>query len=101
MDPLRSFDALTETYGDFVRSLADFRSDAVARWVTEQADAGKLFWREPYLSVRRGWELGKPLSEIPGVHPEAVELFTAGEERPPRRHQSDAIRLVLDGHNVV
>src|SRR5437763_4823805 len=98
MDPLRSFDALTETYGNFVRSLADFRSDAVARWVTEQAEAGRLFWREPYLSVRRGWELGDQLPDIPGVHAKAIEVFGMDEERRPRRHQSDAIRLALEGH---
>ena len=101
MDPLRSFDALTDTYGRFVRSLADFRSDAVARWVEEQALAGRLFWREPFISVRRAWERGDHLNDIPGIHPGAVELFTADGELRPRRHQSDAIRASLSGHNVV
>jgi hypothetical protein len=41
------------------------------------------------------------LNDIPGIHADAVKLFTADGELRPRRHQSDAIRAALSGHNVV
>ena len=70
--------------------------------MSEQAERGRLFWREPYLAVRRAYAAGVSLREIPGLHPDAVALFEKyTPDLRPYRHQSDAVARVLADRNVV
>ena len=102
MDPLSAFDALTGTYGSFVEGFSEFRSDAISEWVADRARQGRLFWREPYLSVRRRYKEGAPLNEIDGLHPRALELLQARlGDRRPYHHQSEAMSRSLAGRNVI
>ena len=102
MDPLSAFDALTETYGSFVEGFSEFRSDAISAWVADRARQGRLFWREPYLSVRRSYYEGTPLEEIDGLHPRALELLQERlGDRRPYHHQGEAIIRSLAGRNVI
>ena len=102
LDPLSAFDALTDTYGSFVEGFSEFRSDAISEWVADRARQGRLFWREPYLSVRRRYKEGAPLDEIDGLHPRALELLQQRlGDRRPYHHQSEAMRRSLAGRNVI
>lgn len=102
MDPLSAFEALTGTYESFVEGFSEFRSDAISEWVADRARQGRLFWREPYLSVRRRYNEGAPLNEIDGLHPRALELLQARlGDRHPYHHQSESMSRSLAGRNVI
>ncbi len=103
MDPLESLDALRGTYRRFVEGATTFSSGAIRDWVGERVEEGSLYWREPYLSARGGYQDGLALHEIDGLHPGVPGLVSAAipSFEFPRLHQSRAIEKVLAGRNVV
>ena len=103
MDPLEAFDQLSATYRSFVESTTSFSSEAIRKWVAAKTQEGRLYWRDPYISVQGEYAVGGPLAEIEGLDPRVHELIA--ERIPyfeaPRAHQSAAIEKALAGRNVV
>jgi hypothetical protein len=98
VNPLDVFDELTATYRSFVESFSAYRNEAIASWVADRIERGNLFWRDPYITLRRTFSAGRPLDEITGIHPRALEVF---RDFRPYVHQSEAIERALAGRNVV
>lgn len=97
-------------YLKYVHSFQKFRNPAIRDWVAERLKAGTLLWREPYVELSRPFQRGDSFADLVReglLHPETPKCFTrvpgdrSAEPVALYRHQSDAIRSILGGHNTI
>jgi hypothetical protein len=110
MQPLTTLDRLKVTYRAYVDSFQFYRNPAIGRWVQERRDAGKLSWRDPFVTIAKPFAPGTSLADLVDeglLHEGCLDVFTrmAGnpESKPiePYKHQEQAVRQLLAGHNTV
>ena len=76
----------------------------------ERIEHGTLLWKPPFIQLSRPFAPGQDLEaliEAGALHPGVLPVFRADRDDPtsdpihPYRHQSEAVKKVLAGHNVV
>lgn len=102
--------ALIESYEQCVRSFINIRDDRIQEKVEQELGEG-LLWPDPLLQLNPAYEAGEwidGLAEEGILHEECGRIFRGGKDVEPAgkplrlyRHQSEAIRLALQGQNCV
>ncbi|MCP4548005.1 MAG: DEAD/DEAH box helicase, partial [bacterium] len=94
----------------YVQTFQQFQNEEIEQWIGERIDNGTLLWKPPYVQLSRPFAPGKSLSDLiaEGVlHPRTPSVFRSARDDlssppiHPHRHQSEAVRRILDEHNVV
>jgi len=112
MNPFQALKNIQEDYERYVFSFQKFKNPTIKNWVLNKVRRGTLLWKEPYIELNRQFEKGDSFQDLisRGLLHEGVEnIFTrdpGGEESSEPvelyRHQSDAIRSILEhGKNTV
>ena len=110
MHPLASLARLRDTYESYIKSFQFYRNPQIGEWVQERQHAGRLSWREPFLTLAANYEEGTPFADLVAeglVHGEATPVFSKSPGDPaagpidPRWHQEQAIRHAHAGANVL
>ncbi len=110
---INPFDILARVQAEYlayVQTFQLFQNPVIEDWVTERIQNGTLLWKPPYVQLSRPFALGEPFAALiaAGVlHPRTPPIFRrdvsdpASTPYPPYRHQTEAIRQIAAGHNVV
>ena len=110
MQPLASLAHLRATYESYIKSFQFYRNPQIGEWVQGRQDAGRLSWREPFLTLAANYEDGTPFADLLAeglVSSDATTVFTKDPDDPtsgpidPRWHQDQAIRHADNGANVL
>lgn len=110
MDPFQVLSDVQATYLTYVHTFQKFKNPAIKDWVSDRLKAGTLLWKDPYVELSRPFERGETFDELSAaglLHPKTAQCFTvdagnrAASSVHPYRHQSDAIRSILGGHNTI
>jgi hypothetical protein len=106
MHPLASLDRLRGLYESYIQSFQFYRNPAIGEWVEERRAAGRLSWREPFVTLAPNFEDGVALSSLVAeglLHEKCLLVFTKSSGGPidPRWHQEQAIRHAAAGSNFL
>lgn len=112
MRPLQLFSELSQTYAGFVDSYQEYRDPRIRAWMDEQVQQGEFLWRQPWLTLRRRYLPGAPLTDLVDhglAHPQVPEIFRLRDPDQPEKgtlrpyhHQSAAWQVLLgEGRNAV
>lgn len=101
MHPLASLARLRRLYESYIGSFQFYRNPAISSWVEEHRTAGRLSWREPFLTLAPNYEEGASLSTLIAeelLHPSCLTVFRKNPVDPSsgpvdlRLHQEQAVR---------
>lgn len=104
MNPFTVLSRVQSAYRTYVHTFQKFDNPAIQDWVAERVEQGTLLWRDPFIQFARPFEPGAILDQLVAeglLHPDTPRCFTveAGNRAAPpihpHRHQSDAIRAIL------
>jgi ATP-dependent helicase YprA (DUF1998 family) len=110
---LNPFAVLRQVQADYlayVRTFQRFQNPEIQRWVLERIQNGSLLWKPPYVQIARPFALGERLEDLVSqnlLHRGILQVFRRSAEDPastpihPYRHQTDAVRRIVDGRNVI
>lgn len=110
MNPFEVLAEVQSEYLKYVHTFQKFKNPAIQDWVAERLKAGTLLWKDPYVELSRPFEPGESFEDLTQaglLHPDTPKCFTveAGNRAAAPvalyRHQSDAIRSILSGHNTI
>jgi ATP-dependent helicase YprA (DUF1998 family) len=112
MDVFAVRDRLIDDYSAYVRSFIQIRDSGIRNEVVGALDSG-LLWPEPLIQLNPAFEAGNSIDELveAGIlHDECGRIFRKDKEPGSNnsgkalrlyKHQSDAIRCAVAGHNYV
>ncbi len=103
-NPFHALAVVQSQYRRYVHTFQSFANPTIRDWVAERVERGTLLWRDPTVQLRRFFKPGLSFDELEqlGLHPLTRFCFTqhkgdrAAAPIAPYRHQSDAIRTILD-----
>lgn len=107
MNPFEALGYVQDIYKTYVFTFQKFKNPTIQNWVHDRIGEGTLLWKEPFIQLNRRFEKGDTLQELISaglLHPEVLKVFTkkAGDRNAepvsPYKHQSDAIRSVLENN---
>ncbi|MGC9332652.1 MAG: DEAD/DEAH box helicase, partial [Anaerolineae bacterium] len=110
MNPFDILANVQDDYLAYVRTFQRFQSSRIRDWVMERIEHGTLLWKPPFVQLSRPFALGDTLETLVEeglLHPDTPPIFRTDLDDPnappvqPYRHQSEAVRRILEGHNVV
>ena len=110
LDPFEALDQIRDAYRMYVETFQRFKNPTIREWVGRKLAEGTLIFKGPYIELNRRYEAGdsfKQLIDEDLIHKNTPNCFTAEpkDKTSPvvelHRHQSDAIRRILSGHNTV
>ena len=110
MNPFEVLNKIQSAYLSYVHTMQKFRNPAIRDWVAERVREGTLLWKEPYMQLNRPFAAGDSFDQLVEeglLHPGTARCFTveAGDRQAKPvslyRHQSEAIRAILGGHNTI
>ncbi len=104
MNPVKLARQVEERYRRYLETTFYFKDPDLRKSFQESLRSGRLS-KGPFLEATPIFRRGAPPSyffrDLLGFEPEEGFLDAVQGERPLYRHQEDAIRQVIDGHNVV
>lgn len=112
MDVFAVRDRLIDDYSEYVRSFIQIRDSGIRNEVVTALDSG-LLWPDPLIQLNPAFEPGDSIDELVDagiLHDECGRVFRKDKEpgsnnsgKPLRlyKHQSEAIRCAVAGHNYV
>jgi len=110
MNPFETLRSVQDAYLQYVHTFQKFSNPTIRDWVAERVREGTLLWKEPYIELSREFERGDTFETLVAaglLHPRTSKCFTVergNRAAPPvslYRHQSEAIRAIVGGHNTV
>ena len=110
MNPFSVLDNIQSAYRSYVTTLQKVANPAIRDWVGQRIAHGTLLWKEPFIELSRPFRRGDSLAQLADEglsHPDTARCFTveAGDRAAapiqPYRHQTEAMRAVLDGRNTI
>jgi ATP-dependent helicase YprA (DUF1998 family)/ribosomal protein L37AE/L43A len=110
MNPFHALDDVQDAYQRYVRTFQQFHNSQIGDWVQERVEEGTLLWKDPYIQLERRFQQGRRFEDLVQdglIHSETPKCFTteAGDRTAdpirPYKHQSEAVRSVLTGHNTI
>ncbi|MBN1247611.1 MAG: DEAD/DEAH box helicase [Anaerolineae bacterium] len=110
MNPFDILDQVRRDYRTYVETFQRFQDPAIRDWVMARIENGTLLWKPPYIQLSRPFASGDPLPVLVGtghLHQGVLRAFRRDPGDPasapvqPYCHQTEAIRHILQGRNVV
>ncbi|MFF3755051.1 DEAD/DEAH box helicase [Streptomyces sp. NPDC002018] len=106
LDPLATSRMISDTYRRYLRSLLPLREPRLAEALAHAIDTSPLLTKGPLLEATPAYAPGATLNELvaEGVLDPAFQQLTGPAlpaDRPLYRHQEQALRKAVAGHNLV
>lgn len=110
MNPFAVLQDVQQDYLTYVRTFQRFQNPEIQNWVLDQIQNGTLLWKPPYVQLAHPFAMGDRLQELVDegiLHPDTPKVFRripedlASGAVHPYRHQTQAVRKVLAGRNVI
>ncbi|MER5823891.1 DEAD/DEAH box helicase, partial [Streptomyces mirabilis] len=106
LDPLATSSMISDTYRRYLRSLLPLREPSLAEALAHAIDTSPLLTKGPLLEATPAYAPGATLNELvaEGVLDPAFRQLTGPAlpaDRPLYRHQEQALRKAVAGHNLV
>lgn len=110
VDPFAVLRQVQADYKAYVETFQQFQNPEIRQWILDKIETGDLLWKQPFIQLARPFELGDRLEALAAegvLHPQIPGIFRRDPADPsskpihPRLHQSQAIRKILAGRNVI
>jgi ATP-dependent helicase YprA (DUF1998 family) len=110
LNPISALDEITEAYRIFVSSFQKFKNPIIRDWIDAEIEKGTLLFKGPYIDLARRYMEGDSFDVLiqNGLIDDDIPLYFAkdptdrsGHAVHLYRHQSDAIRSIMNGNNTV
>ncbi|MBN1812558.1 MAG: DEAD/DEAH box helicase [Anaerolineae bacterium] len=110
LDPFAILSAVQQDYLTYVRTFQRFQNTTISDWVLERVQSGTLLWKPPFVQISRPFAPGDELEGLVAeglLHPAAPPIFRRNPNELaslpvyPYHHQTEAVRRILAGRNVV
>lgn len=100
LNPFITLEQVQSDYLTYVQTFQRFQNPQIREWVMERVRNGTLLWKPPYVQIARPFQQGEALQTLVDeglLHREIPRIFSVH----PHLHQSQAIRKIMSGKNVV
>jgi len=110
LNPFAVLKNVQDDYLTYVQTFQRFQNEAIERWIGERIEHGTLLWKPPFVQLSRPFASGDALETLVEeglLHLNTPPIFHTDPDDPnsppihPYRHQSYAVRRILEGQNVV
>lgn len=110
MNPFQVLRRVQEDYKAYVQTFQQIQNPDIREWVLQRIENGTLLWKPPYVELSRPFARGERLEDLVTeglLHPGVLPVLRTDPSNPesevihPYRHQTEAIRKVLTGKNVI
>ncbi|HNT74631.1 MAG TPA: DEAD/DEAH box helicase [Anaerolineae bacterium] len=110
MNPFEVLAHVQEQYRTYVQTFQRFQNSRIEQWIGERLADGTLLWKPPYVQLSRPFAAGEPFADLVAagiLHPRTPGVFRRAVDDPaslpytPHRHQTEAVRRILSGKNVI
>lgn len=110
MDPFKVLSLIQQDYLSYVRTFQRFQNPEIRSWVLDKIENGSLLWKPPYIQISRPYAPGEQIEvlvEQEVIHQNTPQVFRrdpnnlASAPIHPHHHQTDAVRKILSGKNVI
>ncbi|MHC1588807.1 MAG: DEAD/DEAH box helicase, partial [Methermicoccaceae archaeon] len=110
LDPFATLESIRTAYRQYVSTFQRFKNPVIRDWVDKKLDEGTVISKGPYIELNRRFAVGDAFDTFVDeglLHPETPQCFTSDPHDKSSsvvelyRHQSDAVRKVLEGKNTI